>query len=220
MSCATNKGQVISLLDFQDRMKHPQLQEIEAYWEGLRFGRTMPVRSEVDPRGLSRSLENTFILERVAPGVVRFRVAGQHLYSQIGMELRGMPLSALVDHDDRAGLAQAVEEVFSAPARLRLSLSAQRGIGRPSLQAQMLVLPLRDDQGLVSRALGCFVSDGRGGRGPRRFTVTRQQVTALEVAPRRQETPRPRAFAEDPAPFNREKGPDNRPALHIVSNNE
>ena len=51
------------LVDFGKRvfaMKHPALSQVEAYWEGLRGTRTAPLRSEVDPRGIDRALENAF----------------------------------------------------------------------------------------------------------------------------------------------------------------
>ncbi|MEM1421046.1 MAG: PAS domain-containing protein, partial [Pseudomonadota bacterium] len=60
-------------------MQHPGLSLVEAYWEGLRAGRLVPRRADVDPRGIDQALEYSFILERIAPGMARFRLAGMHL---------------------------------------------------------------------------------------------------------------------------------------------
>ncbi|MEL6992372.1 MAG: PAS domain-containing protein, partial [Pseudomonadota bacterium] len=47
-----------------------------AYWNALRVNLDVPRRCDVDPRGIAGILSRTFILERVAPGLARFRVAG------------------------------------------------------------------------------------------------------------------------------------------------
>ena len=72
------------------------LAEVRGYWEGLRKGSDLPRRDEIDPRGIVGALENTFLLERVAPGVARFRLAGMQLHDLMGMDVRGMPLTALI----------------------------------------------------------------------------------------------------------------------------
>lgn len=215
MGWNSDGARVVSLADYQDRMRYPALQEIEAYWEGLRQGGRLPGRAEVDPRGMARVLEHAFVLERVAPGVARFRVAGQHLHGLMGMDVRGMPFSAVFQAEARPPLADWLAQVFDTPARLRLTLSGVRGIGKPGIEGQMLILPLRDDFGQVNRALGAFATSGKAGRAPRRFRIVTHRISGLGVTPQRRRTDQP-GFAERPAPFAHEKGPDKRPALRLV----
>ena len=47
----------------------------------------------------------------------------------------------------------------------------RRGIGRPALEARMLVLPLTAARGEIGLALGCLAMHGALGRAPRRFAV-------------------------------------------------
>jgi hypothetical protein len=155
--------------------------ELRAYWEGLRKGRAVPPRSEVNPRGIERALEFSFILERVAPGMGRFRLAGMHLNDLMGMEVRGMPLSALFTPEGRKKIAEITESVFAGPAIAEVDLSAETGIGKPEMMARLLILPLSSDFGEVSRALGCFVAEGELGRTPRRFDVAHVEMTAIEA---------------------------------------
>lgn len=217
MTNPMGSAKVISLAAYQDKMQFPQIQEVEAYWEALRNGRDMPVRSEVDPRGLARVLEYAVVLERVAEGVARFRVAGQHLHELMGMDVRGMPFSAMIRAEDRAALAGWLAQVFDTPAKLRLTLSGERGIGRPALAGQMLILPLHDDFEQVSRALGAFVTDGKPGRLPRRFRIAQHRLSVLDKPRATAPEPAPApGFAEGPARFAHEKGPDKRPALRLV----
>jgi len=146
--------------------------EVESYWQTLCDGRLMPRRAELDPRGIVGALDRTFLLERVAPGVARFRLAGNHLADLMGMEVRGMPLSCFFAPAAREGIRDALEAVFSEPARIDLWLAGPGRMARGAMSARMLLLPLRDERGQVTRALGCLSSSTPMGRAPNRFTIT------------------------------------------------
>lgn len=154
------------------------LNELRAYWEALRGGRLVPARADVDPRGIERALEYAFILERVAPGMGRFRLSGMHLNDLMGMEVRGMPMTAMFTASARQRIAELTETMFLDPAVVEVTLRAEAGIGKPPLSARLLMLPLTSDLGDVSRALGCLISEGEIGRAPRRF-----EISGAEVAP-------------------------------------
>lgn len=186
-------------------MRFRFISEVRAYWEALRDGRDMPYRSEIDPRGIERALEYTFVLERVAPQVARFRLAGVHLSDLMGMEVRGMPLTSMVTPKARAEMADILQVVFSGPRTAELELKAETGFGKPEMTARMVILPLRSDLGDVSRALGCLMAEGPIGRAPRRFNLAGAAVEPIEVSSRppfrAARQPAPQGFAEPPAPF-------------------
>lgn len=164
-------GNVICLASVRARRGHPALAQIEGYWDGLRDGRPVPARADVDPRGISRVLDRALVLERVAPGLARFRVAGGHLRALLDMELKGMPISALFGAESRPTLSAALESVFDTPALVRLGLSAEQGVGRAPLDGEMLLLPLADEEGRITRALGALSMAGDIGRTPRKLTI-------------------------------------------------
>lgn len=147
------------------------LQEIEAYWEALREDRDMPMRIEVDPRGIERALRHAFILERMAPGMARIRVAGGVFSDVMGMETRGMPISTLFGPEARQEFREILEGVFSGPTRVRLRLDGEKGFGRPRVRGEMILLPLRSGKGDVTRVLGGLEVDGQMGITPRRFMI-------------------------------------------------
>ncbi len=187
-------------------MTFPAVAQVDAYWEGLRAGRQMPERAEVDPRGLDSALEYALMLERVAPGVARVRVAGMHLADLLGMEVRGMPLSAFVEPEDRDRLARIVERVVRTPEVADLRLSSPRGIGRPPLEARLYLAPLADPGRRHARILTCLQSAGRIGRAPRRFAIDRVQMRRIVAvagdAPEVSARPAPQpAFAEPAADY-------------------
>lgn len=170
---------VVSLTGMRKTVRTAIPAEVLGYWEGLRGGRQVPLRSEVDPRGIERALEYAFVLERIAPAIARFRLAGMHCTELMGMEVRGMPATSFFTPAWRQKFAQILEGVFQGPEMADLTLVAEQGYGKPELKARMLILPLKSDLGDVSRALGCLVSEGPIGRAPRRFDLVEARIVKV-----------------------------------------
>jgi hypothetical protein len=170
---------VVTMTDYKPDIGYAAVSQVEAYWEALRGDRLMPKRSEIDPRGIENALEYAFIVERIAPGIARMRIAGSHLSDLMGMEVRGMPLSAFFGSGSRRQFADTLEEVFEVPATCTLELAGEEADG-PALTARMVLLPLKSDLGDVSRMLGCLVSNGALGTSPARFTITSHRLTPLK----------------------------------------
>ncbi len=174
---------IIPLFGTRSKTLFSQINEVEAYWYGLRSGRVVPFRSEIDPRGIERALPYTFILERIAPGLARFRLAGSHLNDLLGMEVRGMPFTSFFTPDARKVIMDQLECVFDGPEVAKLSIYTGKEIGRPPISGKVLLLPLKNDQGEISRIMGCFITEGQIGRVPRRFEVESIETTKLQVSP-------------------------------------
>lgn len=151
------------------------------YWQGMRRGGDVPLRSAIDPRGIENLLSQAFIAEKVTPGLARLRVAGSHLSDLMGMEVRGMPLSSLIDPAHRDQLADAMVNLFEQPAQIRLNLQSPGSVRRAALSGALVILPLRSDLGDISRALGCLVTNGPIGLAPRRFEITDCRITGLDL---------------------------------------
>jgi len=167
-------------------------ERLEAYWTRLARDGVVPRRADIDPRAIDTRLADVFLIERVAPGLARFRVAGAGFAELMNMDVRGMPLSTLILPGDRDDLAAALTALFDRPAKLRLGLRAAPGVGRARLTGRMLLLPLRADTGEVSRAIGCLVKGGPAGRAPRRFAITGTRVEPIGQIPAdRLHPPRP-----------------------------
>ena len=166
---------VVSIMSRQTILNYRALAQVEGFWDALCRDDALPSRSQIDPRGMEEALEYAFVLERIAPGIGRFRIAGMHLNELMGMEVRGMPLSAMFLPESRKELGKMVETTCAEPQVTTLTLKGAGSIGRPRIEAQMLLLPLCDDFGEVTRILGCLQSKGRIGRQPRRFSIAHTQ---------------------------------------------
>ena len=119
-------GRLLRIADFSPEQSGRVVADLRDYWQGLRKGRAIPARSDVEPRGIRRALDYAFILERIAPGAARFRLAGRHLIDLMGMEVRGMPVCSFLNPTSRGRLSDVLETVFKAPqiAELRLTSAA------------------------------------------------------------------------------------------------
>lgn len=195
-------GHLVQLSDFGEPQAKRMLADLRSYWEGLRQGRAIPARAEVEPKGIRRGLDYAFVLERIAPGAARIRLAGRHLVDLLGMEVRGMPICAVLNPSSRGLFSDVLETVFRGPQIAQLSLTSEAGYGRPAMTGHMLILPLKSDLGDVTRALGCVIGLGEIGRAPRRFDLLAHELTpVIPGAEILQPSASAPGFAEPPAPW-------------------
>jgi hypothetical protein len=212
---------VVPLWVHQAKMDDSPLRDMREYWDELCAGRVVPLRSEVDPRAISTSLENGFILERAQPASVRFRLAGTHLSELMGMEVRGMPLRAFIDPAARAAFTTTLERVFEGPEVHEYRLISSQS-NAPKMTARMLILPMKSDQGTIDRALGCMVAEGNVGLTPRRFQIAETRITSLVDGRvhREIETPVGVGFSEPKQSFKPQEArsgrPSGKPNLRLV----
>ncbi len=229
LGAALYGGNVVAMSQFQQDNRFAAVQEIAAYWEALRDGRLMPKRSEIDPRGIEGALEYAFVLERIAPGIARVRVAGSHLLNLMGMEVRGMPITAFFTPAARNSLNSMMEDVFERPAVADLTLMGERAVGKPPLDARMILMPMTSDLGDTSRILGCLVAKGEIGRHPRRFEIVSHKLRILGSDAEHYTPSRPQSldaaqliagFAEPKPELTRSETPKAAPHLRLVKGND
>ncbi len=214
---------------------HGVIMDLLRYWESLRAGRIAPVRSEIDPRMIKSALKHTFILELDPIGGIRFRLAGDKVCAVMGMELRGMPASTLIDIPDRQKFEQTLHSIVRSPEIIEYRLAAGRE-SRFEGSARMLLLPMQDADGKITRVLGGLSMRTQLFDPPLRFEVVEKMTTRI-VACAGQKVPAGESgFAEAQAAFAPKQqtpagslsgtaiGADRRPVpviphLQIVSDN-
>lgn len=156
--------------------------EVHAYWEALRRDSRLPRRMDIDPRGIARALENAFLIERIGTGIARFRIAGMIFHELVGMDVRGMPLSALFLGEARLPLQVDLERLFHSPAKVSLALRSEGGFSRPEIEARLMMLPVSGLGGKCDLALGCIEISGEAGRAPRRFRISGRLVERVDIS--------------------------------------
>lgn len=208
----------VALLSSRDRPAgRSVLAELEDHWRELTARSPLvPRRSDLDAARMAGALPHAFILERAAPGVARFRIAGQSVTALLGTEARGLPLSVLFTPASRPALQARLDRCFDGPALVDLPVQASQGSLRQPLQGRLLLLPLLDDQGRVARALGGLLMDGFVRRSQPRFELSDMAPRVETVAP----AAAWRAVAHGPAALGMPGlGEAERPYLRLVVSN-
>jgi hypothetical protein len=232
-----------------DPLRDPVFAVLTGYWQAVRDDRAMPLRTDLDPRGLANVLDRVMLLDRIAPGVLRIATAGQRLQGWFGGVAAGLPLSLLFDPASREDVAALVDPALrhGKPVDLRLrgasghALSAL--VGRHATEARLLLLPLADAHGIGAGFVAGFAADRSPPQGRDDRTAFRL-VTAMphavpdqaQAADRRATStpaafhpaafhPATPAFAEDPAQWDGPQRPaartdaTRRPRLQVIKGN-
>lgn len=201
--------------------------DLLTYWESLRAGRLAPARSELDPREIKSALGHTFILEFDPVGGIRFRLAGDKIGDLMGMELRGMPASALINISNRQAFEDTLLAMTRCPEIVEYRLTG-RCSQNFSAAARMLLLPMRDADGDITRILGGLSMRAPLFDPPVRFSIVEKMKTRIVAGAGRTVLPSSHGFAEESQPF---EGPgpqasteadrprsDGKPFLRLVRN--
>ena len=189
------------------------ISQVRGYWEALRNGASLPERAAVDPRGMAGALEHSFLIERVAPGLARFRIAGMVFTDLLGMDVRGMPISALFSGEARIELQKSLEKMFSTPGILSLNVTDDRGLGKSRVWARFELLPLLDAQGACTLALGCVGLSSPAFRLGHLFSIAsvHHQLISGMSAPDPMDIPKPAAEPKGCSPLRLNSLPPARP---------
>ncbi len=216
------------------------LAKVEEYWRSLIGTRQVPLRSDIDPSRLGDALQRSMIIERIAPGHARVRMAGQWINQTLGMDARGMPASVLVAPESRMVFGGQIEAAFAGPAIVEIPLELSRGWARKALAGRMMILPLADEDERITRALAIVATEGSPMTGSYpRFEVDHNGAFRCAVMPRalREGPPVPGAdrraapaaavralplfsvIEGDGTPAVKSDPAGDRPALRVVVNN-
>lgn len=189
--------------------KHPVLDVLESYWRTLRLGTSAPARARIDPTAIDTALPWSFMLQEAGDGAARIRVAGQKLHDLMGMDPRGMMISALFNETSRETLSVMVQTSLEEPALVALPLIARGGLLRSDVEATILLLPLTDGKGQVTRILGALVADKMATLKGRKFDIAAELPVRVE----------PLSATTQFHPMQKGPDTDQRPTLRLVVNN-
>lgn len=136
-------------------MKHAVSQELFSYWNALRGLRLAPERGDLDPGAIRGILGDVFVLELDTNGDFLFRIAGARVNALFATELKGDIFAGLWQRSSRAALADLMISVLDETLPAIAGVTAAPA-GRPYLDLEMLLLPLRHAGQTHTRMLGCL----------------------------------------------------------------
>jgi hypothetical protein len=139
------------------RMKHAGTRFLYGYWDRLRRDRPAPHRREIEPAEIGRILSDTFILESGDGGECSYRLAGTHICSAYGSELKGTDWFATWATRDREAMATLMHSVVSDAAGAIIQFDGRNMRGQ-RVPMETLVLPLSHSGAGYRRVLGVTVA--------------------------------------------------------------
>lgn len=164
-----------------DEAAQEMLQTLEADWRRMCGNADTLPHQMLNPSRLDAALSNAFVLRRVAPGAARFRVAGQNIHSLMRLDPRGMPFSSMFTEEAREMIMEMMEAAFSLPAIVALPLRGRRGFGFKPVKATVILLPMRDAQGEMTRILGGIAISGPAPRKGMQFELDETVEMRMEA---------------------------------------
>ena len=143
-------------------MRHRTTEAVFRYFNGLRAGRSAPLRSEIDPAALKSELPDLFIMEKGRDGNVRFRLAGTRVCIILGREMRGRVFADIWEPAVRHRMRLAADAVLANRTALEIAVTAMDEAGG-TLALEMLLLPLFSHGDQCDRFFGSLVALGPAG---------------------------------------------------------
>jgi len=190
-----------------------RLAAIEDHWHAAKPLRDLPLKRDVGVEYMGAARDYVFLASLIAPGMVKLRAAGAQVEAAMGMDPRGMPLSALFDAESRTRLFDAIDRMARTPAICDLPIQADRGFLRRPVAGRLVLLPMRDDDGAITRVLGGLAFDTPVlGRAGSQLRIPAQETFRLEEIRVQRDAPRP--AHRRPAPVAKAQ-----PAIRLVVNN-
>lgn len=147
------------------------LTSLERDWREMCGNELRPSHAGLDPLRMEDALPFAFVLKRTGPGASRLRVAGQKVHDLFFEDLAGRNFASLFGPGSADTAAELMEAAFTLPAITSFSVVAKRSLGRRPVRGQVILLPMRDPQGDISRILGAVVTDGTACPHPLRFEI-------------------------------------------------
>lgn len=190
------------------------LTALEKDWRRMCGNADAPAAGRLDPAALDAALPYTFVLQRTAAGAARIRVAGRELHNMLRMEPRGMPFTVFFQDSAKDTVMEMVEAAFTLPAIVAIPLMSPRRFNRRPLQAQLLLLPMHDANGDLSRLMGAIIPADLGHRSGQRFAIDPQAEMRCETL----EGSFPDRRTGSRAPQNTDERTE-RPKLRLVVDN-
>jgi len=134
-------------------MRHKTTQTVFDYFNRIRGGKPAPLRADIDPAELKTVLPDVFILEMGRNGSPVFRLAGTHICTILGRELRGENFANLWHDTNRHKMKLAAEAVIAHQAPLTVDIRSAGDDERDG-ELEMLLMPLSSRPGLRDRLFG------------------------------------------------------------------
>ncbi len=138
-------------------MRHYVTRTLFDHWSSLGQSKRLPARSEIDPLQIKDALPNTFILERIDPDHLVFRLAGTALCENYGREFRDQNFLQLWEGNQRRSIRMLIDQMITLRRGGHIHYSAYT-LDKAQFKCEILLLPLLDQYQQPTRIIGTACS--------------------------------------------------------------
>jgi hypothetical protein len=136
-------------------MLNAHTEKLLSYWRRLRADRSMPRKTEIDPRAIKDHLAFSFLIQRDGADKFTFRLAGTGLCELFGQELKGHNFIHYWADEAKAGARTALGRVAHLAVPTVAVCVAETADLKP-LRGEMILVPFEGDRGEGTMMLGHF----------------------------------------------------------------
>ena len=101
---------------FIDTPRDSRIQALFAYWDGLRQGRAMPARADIEPAAIPRLLPHVFMYGVGSDGGYTIRLVGEEVVNFVGRNATGNPAGAVMQPRSAEVIVKILDAVTSERA--------------------------------------------------------------------------------------------------------
>jgi hypothetical protein len=155
VSTEEQDGAAIETWHSLERISHPLIRQFADYWQRKRGARRAPARCDIDPTELGSFLPHMFMLDVIRPDMrFKVRLVGTDMERDSNIyNSTGRFADEVVPPNAYAELQDEMEDV-ARHFVLRYKIADMAWQGRPYARYHRLMMPLSDDQSMVSIVLG------------------------------------------------------------------
>jgi hypothetical protein len=139
---------------FAAELHDPDLRALYRYWDGLRLGRLMPRRSDLDPTEIPKLLPHTFMYNVLPTGNFTIRLSGEEVRRLSGQNTTGLPAGSTLTPRGAAMIVKILARVRKERAPKFRAGKAYWQPNYPYRNFEACFLPLSSDGDAVDVILG------------------------------------------------------------------
>jgi hypothetical protein len=138
-------------------MKHATSRALYAYWNQIRGERAAPERGDLKPGAIGKILGDVFMLDADEPAPYRVRLAGTHICTLLGRELRDTVFIDAFAPDERTEIYSLIDSMVRTATPVIAGIIGETA-DRRMLGLELLLLPLRHHGRTDARLVGSLAA--------------------------------------------------------------
>lgn len=137
------------------QIKDPNFLRLYDHWQSIRMERPVPLRADIDPTAIGRSLRYVWLYEYLdEEDTYRCRLAGEHIQEAFKRSMSGLLINQIYSPDIAALVRGYWDKMRNARAIVHGESISPAKDDNTYLRSQRLMLPLASEDGAIRHIFG------------------------------------------------------------------